>query len=270
MGREILVAPGVNVHVEDVGEGTPIVLLHGWPVNHRMFEYQMNWLPEHGYRVIGIDLRGYGASDKPWKGYDYDTMADDVRAVLGAMDLRDVVLGGFSMGGAIAIRYMARHDGDRVSKLALFGAAAPSFTQREGFPHNLDGATVDEFVAACRTDRPALLADFGGMFFDESTEISPKFEDWFHGLGMEAAGHSTAASLLALRDEDLRDDLGKISVPTAIFHGVNDQICSFELAEAMHAGIEGSSLTRFEKSGHGLFYDELEKFNQELRGFLDR
>jgi non-heme chloroperoxidase len=100
---------GVSINIEDVGTGRPIVFIHGWPVNHEMFEYQFTELPKHGYRCIGIDLRGFGDSDKPWNGYSYDTMADDLRAVLDNLNLQNVVLVGFSMRGAIAIHYMARH-----------------------------------------------------------------------------------------------------------------------------------------------------------------
>lgn len=137
MGRYVQVEPNVKVYVEDIGEGTPVVFLHGWPVNYKMFEYQLNVLPNHGIRAIAIDFRGYGLSDKPSTGYDYDRMADDVRAVIDDLELKDAVLAGFSMGGAIAVHYMARHKGHGVSKLALLSAARPVFTQREGYPYGL-------------------------------------------------------------------------------------------------------------------------------------
>ena len=121
----IEVSPGVNVYVEDWGSGKTIFFIHGWPVSHKMFEYQFTQLPKHGYRCVGIDLRGFGKSDKPWGDYNYNVFADDVKRVLEVMDLRDVTMAGFSMGGAIAMRYMARHSGERVSKVALPAAAAP-------------------------------------------------------------------------------------------------------------------------------------------------
>ena len=115
---------GVNINVEDIGTGTPIVFIHGWALNHNMFEYQFTELPKHGYRCIGIDLRGFGDSDKPWDGYNYDTMTDDVRAVFDTLNLDNATLVGFSMGGAIAVHYMSRHQGFGISKLVLIGAAA--------------------------------------------------------------------------------------------------------------------------------------------------
>lgn len=122
------VSPGVNVYVEDWGSGKPVFFIHGWPLSHRMFEYQFTQLPKQGYRCVGIDLRGFGKSDKPWGDYNYDIFADDVKLVLEALDLRDVTMAGFSMGGAITMRYMGRHFGERVSKVAFLGAAAPCFT----------------------------------------------------------------------------------------------------------------------------------------------
>ena len=197
-------------------------------------------------------------------------MSDDVHAVIEGLNLREAVLVGFSMGGAIAVRYMARHNGDRVAKLVLAGAAAPAFTQREGFPYGLESSAVNDLISAAKSDRPSMLGDFGGLFFSATQDLSDEFAEWFNGLALDAAGHSTIASLEALRDEDLREDVGSISVPTAIFHGVNDQICPFDLAEQLDQGIENSTLVRFESSGHSLFVDEMEKFNNELGDFLSR
>jgi non-heme chloroperoxidase len=268
MGQYIAVEPDVEVYVEDVGQGKPIVFIHGWPVSHKMFEYQFTQLPQHGYRVVGVDLRGYGKSSKPWNRYSYDRFADDLRIVLDTLDLKDVTLAGFSMGGAIAIRYMARHEGQRVAKLALLGAAAPIFTQRPDYPYGLTTADVDGIIEGVYTDRPLQLDNFGKIFFHQENSVSPPFANWFHSLGMEASAHATAKSAELLRDTDLRPDLATISVPTGIFHGVDDKICPYAFATVLKAGIANSQIIRFEQSGHGLFYDEREKFNQELMRFI--
>jgi len=123
-------------------------------------------------------------------------------------------------------------------------------------------------VQACYTDRAQLLVDFGKIFFRAEDAVSPKLADWFHSLGMEASPHATAMCLLELRDADCREDMTKINVPTAIFHGAQDKVCAFDLAEVMHRGIPGSRLIRFEQSGHGLVVDEMEKLNQELMSFV--
>jgi non-heme chloroperoxidase len=233
-----------------------------------MYEYQLTRLPGYGFRCIAIDLRGYGKSDHPWERYSYDRLSDDIRIVMDALQLHDVSLIGFSMGGAIAIRYMSRHTGHRVSRLALLGAAAPSFTKREGYPFGTTKEEVNSLIAASLKDRPSMLELFGQKFF--ASQISPAFRDWFHQLGIEASPHGTVKGLEMLRDEDLRPDLAAVRVPTAIFHGVLDQICPFEFARLMHQGIAGSILVPFEHSGHGLFYDELDKMNHELLLFLNQ
>ncbi|UJF32983.1 alpha/beta fold hydrolase [Paenibacillus hexagrammi] len=262
MGYYIEVERGVNLFVEDIGKGRPVVFLHGWPVNHRMFEYQTSQLPKFGFRCILIDLRGFGQSDKPWHGYTYDALSDDIRFILDALQLHNVKLVGFSMGGAIAVRYMSRHSGHRVSQLVLLGAAAPSFVQRRHFPYGQKAEDVTLLIEQTMEDRPRMLSDFGSKFF--ASQPSNPFMEWFQSLGLTASARSTAATAASLRDEDLRTDLAKVQVPTTIFHGALDQICPFDLAIKMHEGIKDSALLRFEQSGHGLFYDERSKFNQHL------
>lgn len=186
--------------------------------------------------------------------------------MIDTLKLEDVTLAGHSMGGAIAIRYMARHAGYKVSKLALLAAAAPVFTKRPDYPYGLTKEAVNKLIEGTYTDRPKMLVDFGDIFF--ARFLTESFKDWFHGLGIEASGHATAMCAISLRDEDLRQDLSMINVPTGIFHGKQDKVCPFVLAELMHAGIKGSELIPFKYSGHGLFYCELEKFNRELIRFI--
>lgn len=270
MGYYIEVEPNVKIYVEDLNpEGKKAILfLHGWPGSHKLFEYQFDQLPKMGYRCIGMDTRGFGKSDKPWGGYDYDRLADDVRSVVDALKLQGFTLGGHSTGGAIAIRYMARHNGYGVSKLALFAAAAPSLIKRSYFPYGLPKEAVDEIIQGTYTDRPKMLRGFGDIFFFQY--ITEPFSDWIFQLGLEAAGWATAAIAKTwLEDERLFDDLGKIRVPTLILHGIHDKVCLFPLAEAQKKGIKNSRLIPFEYSGHALFYDQRDKFNKELTQFIE-
>ncbi|GAA0116985.1 alpha/beta fold hydrolase [Clostridium senegalense] len=270
MGYYIEVEENINIYVEDLnpkGKKT-IVFLHGWPGSHKLFEYQFDQLPKMGYRCIGIDQRGFGKSDKPFTGYDYNRLADDVKAVIEALDLKNVILSGHSTGGAIAIRYMARHNEARVSKLALFAAAAPSLIKRSYFPYGLEKKDVDDIIKETYDDRPKMLRDFGNMFFFQ--HITEAFSDWFFQLGLEAAGWSTASVANSwLNEEGLFSDLEKINVPTLILHGIHDKVCLFPLAQAQNQGIRNSKLIAFESSGHGLFYDQKEKFNKELMQFIE-
>lgn len=269
MSHKIKATNAVGINVEDIGTGKPVVFIHGWPVNHKMFEYQFTELPKHGCRCIGIDLRGFGESDKPWDGYNYDTMADDVRAVLVSLNLQNVVLVGFSMGGAIALHYMARHQGSDISKLILLGAAAPCFTKREGFPYGIEKTAVDDLIRQTELDRPSMLRNFSEIFFANPQKLSPEFKSWNLGLGLSASAHATIQCAIELRDADLRPDLKTVTVPTLIIHGTDDRVCLFDLAKSMNADIKGSQLVPVDKAGHGFYYEEKEKLNSELVKFID-
>lgn len=270
MGYYVRVEPNVKIYVEDLnptGKKT-ILFLHGWPGSHKLFEYQFDQLPKMGYRCIGIDTRGFGNSDRPWGGYDYNRLADDVRCVVEALKLKDFTLGGHSTGGAIAIRYMSRHNGYGVSKLALFAAAAPSLIQRPYFPYGLPKESVNEIIKETYNDRPKMLRDFGDMFFFQ--HITEPFSDWFFQLGLKAAGWATASIANTwLGEESLFFELEKINVPTLILHGIHDKVCLFPLAQAQKQSIKNSKLVAFKESGHGLFYDERDKFNKELIQFIE-
>ena len=263
----IEVEPNVRLHITDAGEGRPIVLIHGWPLSDEMYEYQYNDLINKNFRVIGITLRGFGKSDKPYGEYNYNVHALDIKKVLNKLDIKNAVLGGFSMGGAIAIRFVSAYNGAHVSKLALFGAAAPIWTQRSDFPYNLSQSAVDDLIALNFQDRPKLVSNFAKIFSATKTSLNEGIGNWLTGICLSASSHATAQCLIALRDTDLRSDLLKITIPTVIMHGKKDKICSFDLAEQMKDGILNSHIIAFENSGHSLFLEETHKFNEELIKF---
>jgi non-heme chloroperoxidase len=266
----IEVEPNVRLHITDVGEGRPIVLIHGWPLSNEMYEYQYQALINNNYRAIGITLRGFGKSDKPYGAYDYDVHALDIKRVLSKLDIEDAFLVGFSMGGSIAIRFASSDNGAHVSKLALCGAAAPSWTQRKDFPYNLPINAVDDLIALNYKDRPKLLANFAKIFSATETSLNEGIGNWLNGICLSASSYATAQCLIALRDTDLRGDLEQITIPTIIMHGKKDKICSFDLAEQMKTGIANSHIITFEKSGHSLFLEETHKFNAELIKFAGK
>ena len=257
----------VHLHVTDAGEGRPIVLIPGWPLSDEMYEYQYHDLMNKDFRVIGITLRGFGRSDKPYGAYNYDVHAKDIKSILDKLNIKDAVLGGFSMGGAIAIRYLANYDASRISKLILAGAAAPVWTQRKDFPFNFTQKDVDDLIALNFRDRPKLLSNFAKIFSASETSLNEGISKWLNGIGLVATSHATGQCLYALRDTDLREDLTKINIPTLILHGKKDKICSYQLAEQLKAGIKDSQLIAFENSGHSLFLEESKKFNSELIKF---
>ena len=263
----IEVEPNVRLHVTDAGEGRPVVLIHGWPLSDEMYEYQYSALIKNNFRAIGITLRGFGKSDKPYGVYDYDMHALDIKNILSQLDVSNAVMVGFSMGGSIAIRYVSTYGGAHVSKLVLCGAAAPSWTQRDDFKFNLPKSVVDDLIALTEKNRPKLLSNFAKIFSATETALSKGMGDWLNGMGLSATSYATAQCLMALRDTDLRPDMKNIKIPTLILHGKKDKICSFDLAEQMKLGIQNSQLVAFENSGHSLFLEETGKFNLELMKF---
>ncbi|MDP3462244.1 MAG: alpha/beta hydrolase [Bacteroidales bacterium] len=265
----IKVDPHIRLHINDGGEGRPIVLIHGWPLSDEMYEYQYNDLINSNFRVVGITLRGFGKSDKPYGAYNYDVHAADIHEVLSMLNITNAVLVGFSMGGAIAVRYVSTYRSDAVAKLVLAGAAVPIWTQRPDFPFNFTKSDVDELIKLCYKDRPKLLSNFAKIFSASENSLNEGIGNWLNGIGLSASAYATAQCLIALRDTDLRDDLAKISISTLILHGKKDKICSYELAEQMNAGINNSQLVPFEESGHSLCLEETQKFNDELIKFAN-
>ncbi len=268
-GREefIEVEKNVKLHITDLGDGQPIVLIHGWPLSDAMYEYQYQYFVQKGFRVIGISLRGFGKSDKPYGRYDFDVFSDDIKVVLEKLKIKDAVLGGFSMGGAVVIHYVTKYNSAHISKLALFGAAAPSWRQRDGSPHGISEADANGLIATTRTNRQDLIAGFGADFPAKEGNISKNVEKWLENINLEASPFAITQSITALRDLDLRPELYKINIPVAIFQGTKDKLIPFAFAEELNKGIKNSYIVRFENSGHALFVEEMEKFNTELEKF---
>jgi len=263
----IEVEKNVRLHVTDLGEGKPIVLIHGWPLSDAMYEYQYQYLSRKGFRVIGITLRGFGQSDKPYGKYDFDVFSDDIKVVLEKLNIQNAVLGGFSMGGAVVIHYITKYNAAHISKLALFAAAAPSWKQREGSSYGISDVDANGLIKATMTSRQDLIAGFGAAFPAKEGAISKNVEKWLENINLQAWPYAVTESITALRDLDLRQALSKIKIPTAIFHGIQDKLCPFVFAEQLQKGINNSYIVKFENSGHALFVEEADKFNAELEKF---
>ncbi len=269
LGRKeyIEVEKGVKLHVTDIGEGKPIVLIHGWPLSDAMYEYQYQYLAQKGFRVIGITLRGFGQSDRPYGRYDFDVFSDDIKVILEKLKIQDATLGGFSMGGAVVTHYVTKYNSAHVSKLALFAAAAPSWIKRDGFPYGLTKEEADGVINATLTGRQDLIAGFGAGFPAKEGNISQHVEKWLENINLQAWPYAVTQSITALRDLDLRDELEKIDIPVVIFQGTQDKLIEYALAEQLYKGIKNSYIVKFENSGHALFVEEAEKFNRELEKF---
>ena len=175
---------GVKIAVYDYNCGgtETVLLIHGWPLSHKIYEYQIPILVRMGYRVVALDLRGFGMSDVPGCGYSYDQMATDIYQVVKRLRLWSFTLVGFSMGGAISLRYMRLFRGYGVKKLILLAAAAPCWTQRPGFPYGLTREAVDEIICQIETDRAQYAEEFSQQLF--ASPHSACIIDWFRQIAM--------------------------------------------------------------------------------------
>jgi len=172
------------------------------------------------------------------------------------------------VGGAISIRYMVRHNGANIQKLALLGAAAPCLTKRPDFPYGLDKSAIDGLIQQTYTDRPSMIKNFSQLYFQSPEKLSAEFNIWNLSLGLSASAYATIHCLVELRDADLRKDLDRIQIPTLILHGADDRLCPFDLGKKMNEGIKGSKLIAVENAGHGFCYEERERVNSELVRFI--
>ena len=262
----------IELFFQDIGSGQPVVLIHGWPVSHAMWEHQLLALPAHGLRVVAYDRRGFGASSKPWDGYDYDTFADDLKALLDGLDLKDVVLVGFSMGGGEVARYMARHGGARVSKVAFISAVTPFLQKTADNPDGVDESVFAGMIDGLRKDRPDFLTTFGKQFFNVGLlrhPVSDATLDWSRGLALPASPKATVDCVRAFSGTDFREDLKAIKVPVLIVHGDADNTVPIKVSGACTAQMmPGAQYKVYDGAPHGLYVTHHEELNRDLVDFI--
>lgn len=263
----------VELYYEDHGSGRPVILIHGWPLSGRSWENQVPALIDAGHRVITYDRRGFGWSSQPWDGYDYDTFAADLHALLEHLDVRDATLVGFSMGGGEVARYIGTYGTERI-RGAVFAAAVPPYLYKsEGNPDGgLDDATIEQFEDGVRGDRIAFLDGFTQNFFtagERSDLISEPQRLYARDIAAFASPKGTLDCIAAFGRTDFREDLEKIDVPTLVIHGDGDAIVPFEVSgKRTHAAINGSELALIKGAPHGLNATHAEEFNRALLAFL--
>ena len=262
----------VQLAYQDWGQGKPLVLIHGWPVSHEMWEYQTLALTQAGYRTVAYTRRGFGQSSQPWSGYDYDTLADDLKAVLDTLDLQDVTLVGFSMGGGEVARYMNRHGGARVAKVALIAAVTPYLLKTNDNPTGVDQSVFDEIIKAIQADRAGFMEAFGKKFYGAGMLSSPVSDAVLHrawGLAMSGSIKATLDCVRAFSQTDFRADLATIKVPTLIVHGDADQTVPIKASGEQTAKlVPHAKYVVYEGAPHGLFLTEKDKLNRDLLAFL--
>ncbi len=264
-----------DLHVDDTGgTGRAVVLIHGWPLSGESWAHQVPALEAAGYRVVTYDRRGFGRSDKPLTGYGYDTLADDLEAVLTTLDLHDVTLVGFSMGGGEVARYVSRHGLDRVRSV-VFAAAVPPFLLHT--PGNPDGpltaGEAAKMAAALTADRDAFFDEFTTNFFSADGELVVDEAERREALRLAGQASRPAAleAMTAFADTDFRDDLPSVRVPALVIHGDSDAVVPFEGSGARtHAALPGSELHVIAGGPHGINASHADEFNRVLIEFLGR
>jgi len=263
---------GTDLFYTDWGTGRPVVLIHGWPLSSAFWEYQARVLAEAGYRVVAYDRRGFGRSDQPWSGYDYDTLVDDLADVLSTLDLSKVTLVGFSMGGGEVARYLSRHGTGRVAQAVLIAAVTPFLLKTDDHPEGVDKAVYDEMVDAVERDRPAYLEGFARSFFGidrPNSTISEGIIRWYMQLALQAAPHATILTARAWSETDFRPDMASFTVPTLVLHGGGDENVPAAIAgRAAAAAIPGSRYVEYEGAQHAVIIDSAARVNADLLAFL--
>jgi peroxiredoxin len=259
-----------EIYYQDLGRGQPVVLIHGWPLSHRMWERQIDALTEAGYRCVAYDRRGFGESGKPTGGYDYDTFASDLDALMTRLDLRDAVLAGFSMGGGEVARYIGRYGQDRVAKAMLLGAVPPFLLKTDDNPDGVPRDVFDGLIAGVRQDRLAFLDGFFPAFYNTDTveshaDLVP-FSKW---VAWAASPLATRECIVAFGTTDFRDDLRKFTVPTLVVHGDEDRTVPLDISgRRSHEMIRGSRLEILRGAPHGFAATHAAELNALMLDFL--
>ncbi len=263
----------VNIFYQEYGTGKTVIFIHGWPLNHEMWEYQLSELPKHNLRCIAYDRRGFGKSDRPWEGYDYDTLAGDLHELITQLNLTDVILVGFSMGGGEIARYIGKYGNANVSKMVFISSVTPFRLKTDDNPEGAEKTVFDETIGKIKADRPAFLSGFGKKFYgvDSSHQaVSQSILDWNQMLCLMASPKATTDCVRSFSETDFRTDLEKITVPVLIIHGDEDNIVPIKLSSDKTADIiSHASYIIYPKAPHGLFITEKEKLNTDLLTFIN-
>ncbi|WP_426514812.1 alpha/beta fold hydrolase [Dactylosporangium sp. McL0621] len=264
---------GASIFYKDWGSGRPVVLSHGWPLNSDSWEAQAMFLASNGYRVIAHDRRGHGRSTQTWHGNEMDTYADDLAAVVDALDLRAATLVGFSTGGGEVARYIGRHGAARVAQAVLVSAVPPLMLQTADNPGGVPIAVFDAIRAGSLADRSQTYQDLAdGPFFGHNrpgANVSRGIRDAFWLQSMASGHRNVYECIAAFSATDFRGDLAGFDVPTLVIHGDDDQVVPFEAGGMASAAlIKNAELIVYPGAPHGITDTHKEQLGQDLLAFL--
>ncbi len=264
----------VELFYQDYGKGKPVILIHGWPLSHRAWEGQIQFLVEEGFRVIAYDRRGFGKSSQPWEGYDYGALAGDLREIILQLDLKDATLVGFSMGGGEVVRYFTDFGADRVSKAALIASIIPLVAQKDDNPEGVPQEVLEDIMNSLHTQRVAFLKEFHQNFYnykDNKDRMSQADLDYDFSISSQASPIATIKAAEAWGGTDFRPELKHVSVPTLIIHGDEDNIVPYKTsAEQAAKGIADNDYHLIKGGPHGLNLTHREEVNGLLLDFLKK
>ena len=265
---------GTMLYYKDWGRGDPVVLLHGWPLTGDTFDDAAMRLAEAGKRCIIPDRRGFGRSDQPWDGYDYDTFADDVAAILEDAGIsQPVALVGFSMGGGEVARFLTKQGKNRVSKAVLISSVVPYMLQTDDNPNGVPQSTFDQMTEGMKKDREHFFTGFFKDFFGDgllTQPVSSEVEMNAWRQTMMAGLRPTLAAAQAFATTDFRPDIASFDgVPTLIIHGTSDKTVPIDATgRVMAEKVPGAQLIEYDGSAHGLFATDKERLCDDLVTFL--
>lgn len=261
----------INIFYQEYGTGKPVIFIHGWPLNHEMWEYQLAELPKHKLRCIAYDRRGFGKSDRPWESYDYDALADDLNELISQLNLSEVTLVGFSMGGEIA-RYIGKYGSEKIEKVVFISSVTPFRLKTEDNPDGTDKQTFTETILKIEEDRPAFLIEFGKKFYgvDEKKQtVSQALLNWNQYLCLMSSAKATKDCVRSFSETDFREDIKKITIPVLIIHGDADKNVPIEASgDKTAALLPHAKYLVYKNAPHGLFITEKEKLNADLISFI--
>jgi non-heme chloroperoxidase len=255
---------GIRMHYRDGGDGAPIVFVPGFSATVDAFNYQMLDLSDR-FRCVCVDMRGHGQSDKPVSAYTYDELCEDLAALLRALDLRDVTLVGWSMGAGIALKHVTDFDDGRIARLAMVGAATPRFRQTETEPFGMDEETAAATLEGIRRGFPEAMAGFADANFHRPDMEATKA--WFLSHWLTLPAYAAYWCFRSLLEEDLRENLARLDIPTLLVHGRHDQVCDVRWIDYMAARIRDVTTVFLENSGHALMVEEPDRFSDEIARF---
>jgi pimeloyl-ACP methyl ester carboxylesterase len=265
---------GTDIYVKDWGQGRPVILTHGWPLNADSWDAQAMALAEAGFRAIAYDRRGFGRSAQPWAGYDYDTLADDLADVMAATGATtDATIVGFSMGGGEVARYMSRHGGQGVIAAGLIASVVPYMLKTKDNPDGTPESTFQQIAEGIKADRPAFFRDkFVKQFYGQGVvkhPVSDDVLDWSTSMALMGGLWPTLACAKAFGHTDFRPDLPAITVPTLIVHGTADDTVPIDAsARPAAAGIKNAQLVEYDGAPHGLNVTHGDRLTKDLLTFL--